>query len=107
MSDAVAQLIAGVIIIGVAGIAAFIAYRVGHRNGMREALLMDDALRQAYQEEEAARHGYADSREAERAGLLGNHGRWRAGAMGRRGQVGNRRCIAAATDPAADSLNAT
>lgn len=55
MSDTVAQLIAAVILIGIAGIAAFIAYRVGHRNGIRKALLMDDALRQAYQEEEAAR----------------------------------------------------
>lgn len=55
MTEATAQLIAGVIVIGVAAIAAFIAYRVGHRNGMREALLMDDALRRAYQEEEAER----------------------------------------------------
>ena len=55
MSDAVAQLIAGVILIGFAAIAAFIGYRLGHRRGMREALLMEDPLRQAYQEEEAAR----------------------------------------------------
>lgn len=58
MTDTVAQLIAGVIVIGIAAVAAFIAFRVGHRHGMREALLMDDALRlayQAYQEGEAAR----------------------------------------------------
>jgi len=54
MTDAVAQLIAGGILIGVAAVAAFIAYRLGRRHGIREALQMSDAERQAYQEEEAA-----------------------------------------------------
>ena len=55
MSDTVAQLIAGVILIGVAGIAAFIAYRVGHSHGVRQALLLDEEARHGRQEEEAER----------------------------------------------------
>ena len=65
MSDTVAQLIAGVIVIGIAGIAAFIAYRVGRASGMREVLQTDDALRQAYQEEEPARQEHRSPRPPE------------------------------------------
>jgi len=52
MTDTVAQLIAGVILIGIAGAAAFVGYRVGVRHGVRHALLLDDANQRGREHEE-------------------------------------------------------
>jgi hypothetical protein len=52
MTDTVAQLIAGVILIGIAGVAAFIGYRVGLRRGVSQALLLDDANQRGREREE-------------------------------------------------------
>ena len=51
MSDTLAQLLAGGLLILVVAFAGMVGYRIGKRRGMREALEMSDVLEEAYRDE--------------------------------------------------------
>lgn len=55
MSDTVAQLLAGAIVLGIGGVGAFVGYRIGLRHGVSRALLLDAEARDSGQAEDAER----------------------------------------------------
>ena len=53
MTDTLARLLAGGLLILVAAFAGIVGYRIGKRRGMREASEMSDVLEEAYRSEQS------------------------------------------------------